>query len=240
MRNTWFLFVAPIILFAVIAAVLFRRRNKNPKKKTAYRPLANTKMTRDLPEYAKARKKYHLLLASVAVLFLISFASSAILIARPVSVSVAKPAYENRDIMLCLDVSGSMDKYIDDLTESFSSLVNSFQGQRMGITIFDGVYMNISPLTDDYDSILNLLSNLKTNLGKYYTALRSVSNAVSEIGPGLVGPVDGLFERHFVPSRSASRWLMTLICSSTTGIRRAKLLCSRTSRVSSSMGTSSI
>ena len=30
------------------------------------------------------------------------------------------------------------------------------------------------------------------------------------------------------------RWLITLICSSTTGIRRAKPLCSRTSRVSSS------
>ena len=36
-------------------------------------------------------------------------------------------------------------------------------------------------------------------------------------------------------SKSARRWLITLICSSTTGIRRAKPLCSRTSRVNSSI-----
>nr|DAF77577.1 MAG TPA: hypothetical protein [Caudoviricetes sp.] len=42
------------------------------------------------------------------------------------------------------------------------------------------------------------------------------------------------FQRSLICSRSSIRWLITLICSSTTGTRWAKWLCSRTSRVNSS------
>lgn len=192
MRNTWVLLVAILALLITVAIVISQNSKKHRKrsKKPNYQALANTKAVRDLPEYKSAKKKYRLLLLSVASLFLIIFSSTAVLVARPVSVSVATPEYDTRDIMLCLDVSGSMYRYIEDLSNTFIEMTNDFKGQRIGITIFDGVYMNLVPLSDDYDSVIATIESLRDDFSKYTTAIISVQSGVSEIGPGLVGCVN--------------------------------------------------
>ena len=193
MRNTWVLLLAIVALFVTIALVITKTSKKRRKKsnRTKFLALANTKPVRELPEYKSAKKKYNLLIIASGLLFLIVFVSTAVLVARPVSVSVAKPEYDTRDIMLCLDVSGSMTYYIEDLSNSFIEMVNGLEGQRVGVTIFDGVYMTLVPLSDDYGSILAVLEGLKTDFNRYYSAIASVQSNVSEIGPGLVGCING-------------------------------------------------
>jgi len=194
MRYSWLLLVA---LVGFIAAILIaiagqkKRRQKMLLSKT-YKPIANTARTRNLPEYKSAQRKYRLLLIALAFLFLVAFGSTAIVAARPISTTVSKRTYENRDIMLCLDISGSMDAYTKELLEYFSKLLEEFKGQRVGLTIFNGVSMSLAPLTDDYDTLIDLFTELKENPSEYSMALyyAAPDAGMSAIGPGLVGCIN--------------------------------------------------
>lgn len=201
MRYYW-LFLFP--LFAIVVVILIallqhRQRKLQKKKKTNAALIAHTKQIRELPEYKAARKRYNVMLGIAALLFLTTVGSFTALAARPVSIEETKSELLNRDIMLCLDVSGSMGSYTRDLLTYFESLIDDMQGQRIGITIFDGIYVTISPLSDDYDSIIESINSLKDPANRYGSALGNVAMNLSkysssEIGPGLVGCVEG-FDR---------------------------------------------
>ena len=193
MKYSWILLIALFGLIATIVLAFLNRakhKNKIDSKNGSYKILANTAMARNLPEYKSARHRYHLLVAITGLLFVTILSTVAVLASRPVSVTTSKPEYENRDIMLCLDVSGSMFSYVEELLDYFSKLIQKFQGQRVGLTIFDGGYMTISPLSDDYDALSELFLDLKDDPFSYWSAVYGISGSTSQIGPGLVGCVN--------------------------------------------------
>ena len=156
-----------ILGLIVILAVAFARIKKAKKlqSKKTYRPYANTADVRALPEYKKVKRQYHLLVAALSMVFVVILASITIVSARPVSVTTSKPNYENRDIMVCLDISGSMNDYVSEMLNYFAKAMDNFKGQRVGITVFDGVYMTLSPLSDDYEACHHYsLMSLKIHL----------------------------------------------------------------------------
>ena len=212
MRQPWILLVALIVFIAIIGIAFWQQKQKTRHKasaKTNYKPLANTGKVRALPEYKAALRKYHLLLLAAAFLFTIVFSSVAIIAARPVSVAVSKPEYNNRDIMLCLDASGSMNKYVKELVGYFANLLDGFKGQRVGLTLFDGVYLTIAPLSDDYDLLADLLNDFKEDPYDYSSALYSAKvGGSSAIGRGVVGCVNG-FDKLEEQERSRSIILAT-------------------------------
>lgn len=212
MRQSWILLVALIGFITIIGIAFWRQHQKSHRKapiKNDYKPLANTSKVRALPEYKAALKKYYLLLVAVGFLFIVIFSSVAIIAARPVSVTVSKPEYNNRDIMLCLDVSGSMNEYVKELVEYFANLLDDFKGQRVGLTLFDSVYLTIAPLSDDYDLLADLLTDFKDNPDSYSSSLyNSKVGGTSAIGRGVVGCVNG-FDKLEEQERSRSIILAT-------------------------------
>lgn len=210
MKYTWILLIILILAFFAVGIGVRRGLKKRKLKLKKVKLVANTKYIRELPEYKSALRKYKLTLLSLALLFLISLVSFSIVAARPISVSVAKPVYDNRDIMLCLDRSGSTNAYYKEMLEYFSNLLDEFKGQRVGMTIFDGTYLTISPLSDDYESLSELLIDFKENGSDYGSALYNLqtTGSSSEIGLGLVGCVDG-FDRLGDEERSRAIILAT-------------------------------
>jgi uncharacterized protein with von Willebrand factor type A (vWA) domain len=73
--------------------------------------------------------------------------------ARPLDTTIEKPQTRSRDIMLCLDISGSMAAYDATLVATFKTLVKNFEGERIGLVIFNSSAATVFPLTDDYDFI---------------------------------------------------------------------------------------
>lgn len=206
MLNSWMLIVGLIGLIAIIITALMRaRKAKKRQTKKSFKPYANTDVIRNLPEYKSAKKKYHLIIASVIITIIISIVSVTIVSSRPVSVTVAKPDYANRDIMLCLDVSGSMDDYVDAILDYFVILIKGFKGQRLGITVFDGTSFLASPLTDDYASLKITMNNIIQSDYKYSNYL---IGGASHIGSGLLGCVNN-FDRLGEAERSRSIILAT-------------------------------
>ncbi len=106
-----------------------------------------------LPGYQALAARYRMLLrvayGGAALLVL----CSVLLSLRPSSQDIVSPAEKNRDIMLCLDISGSMRKVDQKVFEKFYQLADTFGGQRVGLTVFDSSASTTVPLSNDYNAL---------------------------------------------------------------------------------------
>ncbi len=213
-RYSW-MFLIPIVAIIIIAAISFIRFRKhllrrNKKEKIAL--IAHTNFIRNLPEYKAAKKHYNSMLCLLVVLFTIATSAISAVASRPINVTESKAELENRDIMLCLDVSGSMSGNLNDLLSYFIELVSNMEGERFGITIFDGIYVTLSPLSTDYTAVIDILTDIKDNFSVFSSGLYSAQGlnrySSSEIGPGLVGCVTA-FDKLGEAERSRSIILAT-------------------------------
>lgn len=104
--------------------------------------------------------------AAVALLVTI-IALAVILIARPSHIEPTNEQRSNRDIVLCLDVSGSALPYDLAIINAYRTMVEGFTNERIALSIFNSTSRTVFPLTDDYDLItsqLDYASTLLTNV----------------------------------------------------------------------------
>ena len=152
-------------------------------------PVAHTDRLVKLPEYQKALKRYKLLLRVTMVALSLGLVASILISARPARVALITPAQKSRDIMLCLDVSGSVLKADNRLVGRFNALVKEFSGQRFGLTVFNSSSIAVLPLSDDYQFISEQLGNVQKALteqkGQGFTDLTSGTLAAFDKGTSL-------------------------------------------------------
>ena len=198
MKYSW-LFIFPIFaIIAIVAYSIYHRKTGQQKIKKSVL-ISHSKKIRALPEYEKASKKYHILLCVAAVALVFSIASITITASRPISVDTIEPDYETRDIMLCIDVSGSQATEIANVVLYFSNAVGRLKGQRIGVGVFAEKATILSPLTNDYVMIENLLKELVSlyrakepgAAGGYNTSLVENLGSASAIGPGIINCASG-------------------------------------------------
>lgn len=143
---TWGLFLMALLAAAVLWRDLRRRRG-------AHRPVANSEALTRLPAFRAALRAHRVRIAVLAGAAAVLAVAGLLGAARPVDTTVERPQSRSRDIMLCLDVSGSMASYDAALVGTFRRLVTDFEGERIGLVIFNGSAATVFPLTDDYDYI---------------------------------------------------------------------------------------
>ena len=193
MKYTWMFIIPPIAIGIVIFISWYRYRlHSHDRDLKRVAVIAHTKTIKLLPEYRKAARRYKLLLALTALSFAASVFTFTAVAARPVSREERNTANENRDVVLCLDVSGSMSAYQEKLLEHFANIASGLHGQRIGLTIFDGSPATLIPLTDDYDAVVDLAKDLSKNFSSYSMATYSVSGGSSAIGDGVMGCINNL------------------------------------------------
>lgn len=158
------------------------------------------------PEKASAR--FHLYqtltrwagIALIVLGILVSF-----LMGRPSRIDKEANTGSQRDIVLCLDVSGSTLAYDRQIIAAYLTLVDQLQGERIGLSIFDSTSKMVFPLTDDYTVVKSQLENAFRILKKVSSAdfnkmsdaeykkiqdwlegTKNIANTSSLIGDGLV------------------------------------------------------
>jgi Ca-activated chloride channel homolog len=144
-----FWWVVPLALLAAAAfgwAVVRSGRKDNARR----RPAAHVDRLTTLPEYQAALRRHRRWLAVAALACASLLVSTAVAAARPVELTTTRPEQHNRDIMLCLDASGSMSSADAAVVDVFAGLAKEFDGERIGLTIFDSTAIQVFPLTDDY------------------------------------------------------------------------------------------
>ena len=110
--------------------------------------------------------------------------------ARPMrSVSLVSER-DNRDIVLCLDVSGSMIDVDAEVVSTFTQLVAGFRGERISLVIFNSSAVPVFPLTDDYDFVVDQLKRAQRALGLLDPKDPFFAGTLNGFGSSLIG--DGL------------------------------------------------
>lgn len=146
----WWMIPAAVAVTAVGTWLAFR---PDPREKARRRPVANADRLTALPEYRTALRRHRRWLAVAAVAGGTLVVSAAAAAARPVELTTVRPEQRNRDIVLCLDASGSMSSADSAVVGVFAELAQEFDGERIGLTIFDSTAIQVFPLTDDYEYV---------------------------------------------------------------------------------------
>ncbi|TPV53109.1 VWA domain-containing protein [Pseudarthrobacter phenanthrenivorans] len=148
MELIWW-WLLPLAVLPAGAALWWALR-PDRKANARRRPVAHADRLTQLPEYQAALRRHRRWLATATVACTSLLLSTAVAAARPVEVTTVRPEQHNRDIMLCLDASGSMSSADAAVVDVFATLASKFEGERIGLTIFDSTAIQVFPLTDDY------------------------------------------------------------------------------------------
>lgn len=159
LRYPWVLGI--VFFLVIIIVILYRKRSKKYKNGSK---IANTSYVKESKYYQKLINRYKLIINIIKIFLLIIIFICSLLIARLSKVETTDLKKYNRDIILCMDVSSSVNDLNQDLVGDLKDTVKSLNGERFGISIFNGSSVTLVPLTDDYEYVLSVLDNIEDSL----------------------------------------------------------------------------
>ncbi|MDN5558801.1 MAG: VWA domain-containing protein [Ruaniaceae bacterium] len=154
----------PWIVGGLVAAglllgwLLGRRRDKR-----AQTFVSNTDYIYTLPSFQRRLALQRMAAGSTVALIAMLTIPAAGLAGRPVDRFTQDERMATRDIVLCLDVSGSMMGFDSEVLRKFAEMIPSFAGERIALNVWNATTRVVFPLTDDYAMIeqeLNLAAEL--------------------------------------------------------------------------------
>ncbi|MGO1542932.1 MAG: vWA domain-containing protein [Gulosibacter sp.] len=179
-----FLVAAVVVVLAVVVFV------RSPRRKVGGVPIANSERFTKLPGYLKAidRANFAAILTGVVLVCLIGVTTMAG--ARWVYTQVETPEKYNRDIVLCLDVSGSMVDFDAEVIDRYLEMLPGFEGERMSLVLWNSSAVPVFPLTDDYRFVEEQLTQVRDAMRtgsntSYYDTGTLNSPGASLVGDGL-------------------------------------------------------
>lgn len=181
------LVVAGLAVAAVVVGVLRALRGHG---RGTGATVVGAERVRALPSVARAVRLRVVALGGVLVLALGGLGAAAVLAARPMQEQIIQPESRSRDIMLCLDVSGSMTDVDAEVVDVFLRLTDDFAGERIGLTIFNSSPVQIIPLTDDYAFVRAHLQRIRDSFDYVDAIPEHWVGTLNGAGASLVG--DGL------------------------------------------------
>ncbi|GGM36080.1 VWA domain-containing protein [Microbacterium saperdae] len=200
LANFWMIIVAIAVVIIAVGIGLFlglRRPGRSHAAETAR--IARAERLRRLPSFREALLRRVLALTGILALGAVAVITAGVVAARPMSSQTIQPVNTSRDIMLCLDVSGSMTEVDVEVLSVFEELLDGFEGERIGLTIFNSSPVQIFPLTDDYAFIRTHLESIKSSfdyvdeIPEHWVGTLN-GNGASLIGDGLAACTMG-FDR---------------------------------------------
>ncbi len=154
----WFIYVG-VAVVCVLPFLKIKAREAYKKGKK----VANAHYTREIPFYKKLWKKYRTYCYLAMGSLLLAIAAGFVLLARPADIRTINPTIHNRDIFMCMDISDSVDELNISICDELRKVVKELDGERFGISIFNGRSVTLVPLTTDYDYVLQTLDKLEAS-----------------------------------------------------------------------------
>ncbi|WP_114855318.1 VWA domain-containing protein [Brachybacterium sp. YJGR34] len=121
--------------------------------------IANSQYMDRIPSFVRAQRAARVLRVLQVGIAVLGVVAASVLSGRIATERIETPEFSSRDIVLCLDVSGSMYEYDTEILSTFAELVDTFEGERVALSIFNSTSRTVFPLTNDYDLIKRELEN---------------------------------------------------------------------------------
>ncbi|RBP99943.1 vWA domain-containing protein [Bifidobacterium xylocopae] len=162
-RWPWVTVGAAALILVILCLCLLlarrggRRNAAGPKVWSLEDDLATESASQALRNWRTLSRLSVFLLALALVL-------TTLLSGRPSNVDRDRETGRSRDIVLCLDVSGSTLPYDRQVLAAYQHLVSGFDGERIALSIFNSTSRTVFPLTDDYELVTRELKRASTIL----------------------------------------------------------------------------
>ncbi|KQR40556.1 hypothetical protein ASF80_11215 [Microbacterium sp. Leaf159] len=184
------LVAAGVVIVAIVVGVIVGLRSGAKTEEHERARVARAERLRALPTFRTALNRRVLALSGILLLGVVAALSAGVVSARPMSSQTIQPVNTSRDIMLCLDVSGSMREVDVEVLTVFEELLEDFEGERIGLTIFNSSPVQIFPLTDDYEFIRGHLQSIRESFDFTESIPEHWVGTLNGNGASLIG--DGL------------------------------------------------
>lgn len=159
LRNTYVIFIGIAVLVSLFVFLFIKIKKKDEYK--GGKKIANTSYIENEPYYKKKILKYKIYTVIVFVACVLSIAVAFAMLTRPYKTELKEKEKNTRDIMLCIDISTSVDYLNMNLVSELKEVVNNLQGERFGIVIFNTTPVLMTPLTTDYGYIIEQLDMIE-------------------------------------------------------------------------------
>lgn len=153
-----FWWVTALLLLAAIAVWAITFWNRRAMRRSPVL-VANSQYMDRIPSFVRAQRTARVVRVLQVGIAVFAVIAASLLSGRIASERIETPEFSSRDIVLCLDVSGSMYEYDTEILSTFAQMVDSFEGERVALSIFNSTSRTVFPLTNDYDLIKRELEN---------------------------------------------------------------------------------
>jgi Ca-activated chloride channel homolog len=147
-----FWWVTALLLLAAIAVWAITFWNRRSMRRSPVL-VANSEYMDRIPSFVRAQRAGRVVRVAQVAIAVCAVLAASLLSGRIASERIETPEFSSRDIVLCLDVSGSMYEYDTEILSTFAQLVDTFEGERVALSIFNSTSRTVFPLTNDYDLI---------------------------------------------------------------------------------------
>ncbi|MDR0366702.1 MAG: VWA domain-containing protein [Bifidobacteriaceae bacterium] len=159
--NPW-MGVAGLVVLALATPLVWIVAGKR-RPMTGTR-LANTLRFAALPSFRKVAFAHSRMVFTAVIFTLVAGIGASVLAARPAEARTVYSEKASRDVVLCLDISGSMFPVDAGVIAQFRDIIQEFEGERVGLSWFNSSSVTLFPLTDDYEFIDATLRPLEEQL----------------------------------------------------------------------------
>lgn len=156
------LLAGALVCFFLLGIILYFRMKKRAYK--SGKKISSLQHLADNPYFKRKKMEYRVLHAAFVMSLIGAIFICFVMLARPYKVQVIDEEKYARDIILCLDVSSSVDELNDQLVQKLKDTVRELKGERFGIVIFNTSPLLLVPLTDDYEYVIEQLDNIHKSL----------------------------------------------------------------------------
>lgn len=159
LKNQYMIIIGVVVLVVLLFGSFLKKKSyAGGKKISSMYGVENT-------EYFKRKMRMYRVLRAVATgSFIATIAISFLLLGRPYTALKENEEQYKRDIILCMDVSSSVNELNTSLVQELKDTVKQLKGERFGIVIFNTSGVMLCPLTDDYEYVLTVLDNIHSSL----------------------------------------------------------------------------
>lgn len=162
MKYGFMILIGAILCLALLICFFFVR-TKGSKFKDGIK-VANTELLMEDPYIKRKVITYRALQGVLLLAILVGILMASVILSQPYRIKMTKEETYSRDIMICLDISTSVDELNAKLVKELQETVKHLSGERVGIVVFNTTPVLLSPLTDDYEYTIETLGNIEKAL----------------------------------------------------------------------------
>ena len=135
------------VLAIVLATTGALPRFRGAGRGRAPRRVANSAVLLSSPLVRNRVRRRRALHAALGALVVVGLVAASMMAGRPVNRTVRNNAMASRDIVLCLDVSTSMLTTDVEILDTFSKMLDTFEGERVALVAWNTTAQTMVPLT---------------------------------------------------------------------------------------------